>query len=404
MMRMKVFVTDGNQRSTLAVVRALGQSGAEIHVGEAARKSLAGVSRYTASQVEYPQPETDSVVFQHFLLTQLRHGSYDVLLPMSDVTLNLIACMRPQLPIDLAVPIPTTEQIARAHDKRELIRLAGTLGIPVPATLAPDDLGQIENLSRQIQYPAIVKPRFSRFREGGTWRASVVEIVRNRDELLCKYRAMHDVIPLPLIQDRLEGQGVGVFVLLWDGSIKAAFAHRRLREKPPWGGVSVLCESVPLDQKLFEQSVCLLKTIGWQGVAMVEYKIDHRDDVAKLMEVNGRFWGSLQLAIDAGVNFPVLLCQALRYHDSATQLAYKIGVRSRWLLGDLDNLLIRLRRQEENNGTSRWSAIGEFLQSDDATRCDVMRREDSAPAWFELQQWVRSFLRSRPDKAGPDAN
>src|SRR5205085_6819270 len=98
-----------------------------------------------------------------------------------------------------------------------------------------------------------------------------------------------------------------VFALFDRGALVADFAHRRLREKPPAGGASVLSESAPVDPCLREQVVRLLGSIGWHGVAMVEYKHDLRSGATVLMEVNGRFWGSLQLAVDAGVDFPFLL-------------------------------------------------------------------------------------------------
>src|SRR5690606_9876903 len=43
-----------------------------------------------------------------------------------------------------------------------------------------------------------------------------------------------------LVQQRIEGPGTGVFLLRWQGRTLAAFAHRRIREKPPSGGVSVV--------------------------------------------------------------------------------------------------------------------------------------------------------------------
>ena len=68
--------------------------------------------------------------------------------------------------------------------------------------------------------------------------------------------------------------------------------------------MSVYRESVAADPDLVRRSRALLDAFGWCGVAMVEYKLDERTGTPYLMEVNGRFWGSLQLAIDAGVDFP----------------------------------------------------------------------------------------------------
>ena len=157
-------------------------------------------------------------------------------------------------------------------------------------------------------------------------------------------------IPEPLIQEKLNGEGQGVFLFVWDGELKSAFCHRRLREKPPSGGVSVYRESIPLDHNLVDKSFALLQALRWNGVAMVEFKVDARDGVPKLMEVNGRFWGSLQLAVDAGINFPLLLYRLACGEEVPAQFDYKAGVKSRWLLGDLDHLLIRLTHRNTGNG------------------------------------------------------
>src|SRR5678815_1154177 len=92
--------------------------------------------------------------------------------------------------------------------------------------------------------------------------------------------------------------------------IRDRFAHRRIREKPPSGGVSVLSESVAADPETVRKSLALLSALDWNGTAMVEYKQDRVTGQRYLMEINGRFWGSLQLAIDAGVDFPALLVAA----------------------------------------------------------------------------------------------
>ena len=82
------------------------------------------------------------------------------------------------------------------------------------------------------------------------------------------------------------------------------FQHRRIREYPISGGVSTCCESMPLDPKLRDWSVALLKAMNWDGVAMVEFRYDEASGRAVLLEVNGRFWGSLPLAVHAGCDFP----------------------------------------------------------------------------------------------------
>ena len=132
--------------------------------------------------------------------------------------------------------------------------------------------------------------------------------------------------------------------------MRASFAHRRLREKPPSGGVSVYRESIAADPALVERSRRLLEHFGWQGVAMVEYKVDERTGTPMLMEINGRFWGSLQLAVDAGVDFPRLLIECAEGRLPRRRRLYAVGTRLRWWWGDVDQLLLRLRRSSEQLG------------------------------------------------------
>ena len=56
-------------------------------------------------------------------------------------------------------------------------------------------------------------------------------------------------------------------------------------EKPPSGGVSVYRESMVPDPALLSQSLALVKRLGWQGVCMVEYKVESSTGTPYLMEV-----------------------------------------------------------------------------------------------------------------------
>jgi predicted ATP-grasp superfamily ATP-dependent carboligase len=202
-----------------------------------------------------------------------------------------------------------------------------------------------------------------------------------------------------LVQQRIVGPGTGVFLLRWDGLPRARFAHRRLREKPPSGGVSVLSESVSLDGEpdLPERSLALLAAFDWQGVAMVEYKRDARTGVPYLMEINGRFWGSLQLAVDAGVDFPALLLDCVAGRAPAAAPAWAAGRRLRWFWGDVDHLLARLRHDARAlslppRAGGRARALLDFLAGTwrPGQRGETLRLADPRPFLREGAQWLRS--------------
>jgi len=406
---MAVFVTDGEQRSTLAVVRALGRAGISVTVGASFPTSLAGSSRYCAKTVCYPSPWQEGESFQAFIRKECRHGEYRVLLPMTDITTLLAAQARETLNPLVRLPIPSEEKIKLAQDKRHMVLLAQQLGISCPETFMFHDEHGLEDVAQRIRYPVVIKPRFSRFLQNARWISGSVQYAYAPEDLIVKYHNSHAQIPYPLVQEKIDGEGRGIFLLLWDGELKAAFCHRRLREKPPWGGVSVYRESIPLHEELVRKSFALLQAIGWQGVAMVEFKVDSRDGRAKLMEVNPRFWGSLQLAIDAGVNFPLLLYRLVNGENLPAQFNYKVGVKSRWLLGDLDHLLIRLTHSGEPNGlsthtVSRLRACLNFLKLyERGLRYEVLRFDDPGPGWFECKSYVRvalQRLRKHPEGVG----
>ncbi len=396
---MAVFVTDGNQRAALAVVRALGHAGIPVTVGESHRSSLAGVSRFCSRAVCYPAPEAGGNDFMDFLLKELRGRVYRVVLPITDISLFSIASAAKLLPPGLQLPFPDLEHIERAHDKRGVLHLAQQLGIQCPRTLTADQEHNLEEAGKELGFPVVIKPRVSRFLRDGIWASGSVQYAVNQRDLIEKHRIVSSKLPAPLVQERLQGEGRGVFLLIWNGELKAAFCHRRLREKPPSGGVSVYCESLPPDSDLVQKSYKLLKKLEWQGVAMVEYKIDRRDGLPKLMEINGRFWGSLQLAIDSGINFPLILYRLAMGEDFAPQFAYKVGVRSRWLLGDLDHLWIRLTHPRVLNGADvaivpRWKACLEFMKFYGRhTHNEVLRLDDPSPGWYELKEYLRAGVR-----------
>jgi hypothetical protein len=231
----------------------------------------------------------------------------------------------------------------------------------------------------------------------------------------------YDAAAYPLlVQERIEGPGLGGFFLAVDGRVVSSFAHRRLREKPPTGGVSVLRESAPLAPDILQHSYALLRHFEWTGVAMIEFKQDARTGAPYLMEINGRFWGSLQLAIDSGVDFPRLLVDAstgarrreagvsaLRTGEEAqprtepgegAPAPYELGVRSRWLWGDVDHLLWILTaprgyRDRNPDLPGRLRALGRFLLPwTPGQRLEVLRLDDPRPFLRESATWFRSLI------------
>jgi predicted ATP-grasp superfamily ATP-dependent carboligase len=395
---MKVFVTDGNQRPALAVVRSLGRRGASVLVGEEQSASLAASSKYCAGRVTYPSPYQDPDAFDRFLLDFLSREHVDVVVPVTDVTTHSMCANHEAIRQHAALAIPSLEAFEFVSNKAALLEAALRCGVPVPRTHAVDGPAGLRRVIDGVRYPVVVKPTRSKILTANGWLSTTVHYADTESELQRLYRDTPYLTGYPsLIQERIVGPGVGVFVLFDRGQLLTDFGHRRLREKPPAGGVSVLRESVPVAPRLRDYAIRLLGSIGWHGVAMMEYKQDRRTGEFFLMEVNGRFWGSLQLAVDAGLDFPHLLCELALGRRPAAAPAYRVGVKSRWLLGDVDHLFLRLFRSTRAlslppSAPSRLRTVAEFLKfAEPDLHYDILSRDDPRPFAFELRQTVRTL-------------
>jgi predicted ATP-grasp superfamily ATP-dependent carboligase len=163
--------------------------------------------------------------------------------------------------------------------------------------------------------------------------------VRNRPELESEYGRMHAIEPYPIIQEYIEGKGFGFFALYdRQRNLKARFCHKRLREYPARGGPSSCCEAV-FDPELVRRGRRLLESLEWIGLAMVEFKFDEARKEYTVIEVNPRYWGSLPLAVQSGVNFPVLHALSALEHDYEPVLEYRLGVRVRFFDRDVKAIL-----------------------------------------------------------------
>jgi predicted ATP-grasp superfamily ATP-dependent carboligase len=387
---MRVLVTDGDNRAALAVTRALGRRGHHVVVAERRSPALAQVSRYCAGRVTYPDPGADADAFITALVDAVRTHEIDVLLPVADITTALVTEHRERIEAICALPVADADVVARAADKVAIMQTAVRLGVPIPATVYVDRGEDPVERAATLAYPIVVKPRRSRLRTPTGWVACSVGYARTADDLI-RLVAATPAEGFPLIlQERIEGPGLGVFMCYKRGVLAAVFSHRRLREKPPSGGVSVLSESVPVRDDARAYAKRLLDDLGWQGIAMVEFKIDARDDVPRLMEINGRFWGSLQLAVDAGIDFPSILLDTLNDAPPAPVPSYRYGVRNRWLWGDFDSLLLRLFSGRGLPSPDRLSAIREFLRFwGRDLHYENPKWNDLRPWWYETRQWIR---------------
>lgn len=374
---MKIFIADGAERTSLAIARSLGKRGIEVHCGESYAHSTTALSKYCKKSFVYPDPQHNCSAFIASLEEILEAGHYDAVYSSREVTTIPISYHKKRLERFARVPYPAYETLLKTHDKAKTFRAAGDCGVPAPRTWIPESMEELESMTAEIGYPAVVKSR-----QKTSWVRGIPRMLKvtarnyaNDSKQLMSVAA--DILgktgKMPLVQEFIHGEGYGVEVLFNQEEPRALFMHRRLREYPITGGASTLRESVYIEQ-MRDAALNLMKELQWHGVAMVEFKLDRQDNRPKLMEVNGRFWGSLPLSIAAGVDFPYLLHEMTMKGDVEPVMTYRLGVKSRWLIpGDMLWLVAAMKR---DNG--RVKSLREFLETN-GIYDDILSAQDPLP-------------------------
>jgi predicted ATP-grasp superfamily ATP-dependent carboligase len=321
-------------------------------------------------------------------------------LPLTERSCTLCALSRDAwVQAGIIVGCAAVETLRRAFDKRETVRYAEEAGVQVPITIAPGSLREARAAGERVGFPCVIKPRFSHAWTGSGFLTDLgCAYASDAAELEEAVVSRRQGDRWPLVQQFVAGQGKGVFALCDRGRAIAWFAHERLRDVRPSGSGSSVRRSVPLSPRLQAPAERLLAAMQWQGPAMVEFR-EVAGEEPVLMEVNGRFWNSLQLAISAGVDFPALWLAVLLNDPINPPPPYAEGVTVRWLWGDVKRFLYVLAGPPA--GFSQpyptvWQGARDLLGRQSAgSRLEVWQRTDPWPAVGEWVQGARELWRAR---------
>jgi predicted ATP-grasp superfamily ATP-dependent carboligase len=373
-----VFVTDSQMRSSLAVIRSLGKKGLNVTAGEETRFATGSFSKYCKNKVVYPSPKEKNEEFVSYLLDLIRKGNFDVLFPVADACLKPIIDNEKEFSEYTKIALPPKNIFMNGYDKASTIKIALENNIPCPKTYFVTDPVNVYDIGSSLNYPVVIKPTVSSGKRG-------VVICNSPEELFNNCKIVHSNYGELLVQEFIPNGGeFGVYALFNYNSEPRAFTvQRRIRSYPVSGGPSTLRETFKNEtsKKAIVYAFDLLRAMKWVGVAMVEFRIDARDGVPRLMEVNPRFWGSLQLSILGGVDFPYLLYKMIMNGDVEPVLDYKENIKCRWLLpGDILWFL---------SAPNKFKNLPEFL--DTSIPDDIISWNDPGPT-FGFSSAVLRYL------------
>lgn len=320
----KIFIADGRSLAALAIARSLGEKGFEVHCGEEFKHNITFFSRYVKKRIVYSSPEKQPEQFINEMLKLIKKEKYNMIIPIRDGTTLLFSKYKDEFSRYTNLYLADYETIKKLMDKGETVKIAKKCGVPVPKTYFPEEMS-IKEIKKCVEYPVLIRPRIS----SGARGISYVNSPEKFDEA---YHEVKKEYGKPIIQEYVFKKGYRTACTLLDNVSNeiVTFTYERVKEYPLSGGPTVVGISCN-DATVKEHALKLLKNVKWIGVAEVEFIID-TNGVAKLLEVNPRFWMPLNLSIKAGVDFPFLLYKLANNKKIEEITSYKVGVKYRWVL------------------------------------------------------------------------
>lgn len=334
-----VLLLDADAKAAPTIVRALGRSGVRVLVaGPTPGPSPAQRSRYSAARLKHPHAILDPTGLVDWLASTIQERGVDCVLPMTDYTIRVLDRARDRLAGRAVLAMPASGPLAVAFDKARTLRLAGSLGIAAPRTWEPSSVDQVAALADDLPFPVYVKSRESYASSRSRPRFARGRYAHDKASLVALWRELDELSAAPLIQEHVPGHLHKVDAVYQQGRCVDLFCQEVIRTWPISGGYGVMRRSVAPSDAPAEEAKRLMAALAWTGPAEVEFIVDPRDGRARLMEVNGRFWASVEFAHLCGVPIGPDTVRVALGLPTVGPGPYKVGARMRWLEGDLKRL------------------------------------------------------------------
>ncbi len=352
-----VIITDGKYRSSIAVAAALGRAGYGVVVTQTAAESAEPPvfsSKYltathmiegSCKDAEYPER----------LLSVIKKYERPVLFCIGADTLNMVSRHREEFSAVCDFLISEPSVLDSLNDKETVHRRCTELGLSVPRQYNQEP----------TEFPVVIKPHCGE--KFGLKAGDRYKIALDIEDYKAKYTLMQKYDPSPIVQQKVEGDGMGACLLIdSEGRLINAVCHRRIREYPITGGPSSCCISF-YDERMIESAYKLLSSFGFVGMAMVEFKGEY------ILEVNPRVWGS----------YPMTVCCESGYTEDYAAASigdrveydpkkYKTNVKMRFMLNDILSIMSHIKSGHIKEGIK---GIGDIFTAKEALKM----RDDKAP-------------------------
>ncbi len=393
-----IFVLDSEDKTSLAIIRSLGKRNLKITAGAYSKLLPSTLSKYKSHIYKYSNPNNNYFRFLNDLKKGIEKYNISAIFPAIDSTSVILSKYKSDFEeLGVLVGVENWERFIKTYDKRKTFEIAEKVNVPYPKTHSINSEDQIKEISEELSYPVVIKPRSKSYWDklgnlhmikikSINYAFSPVELVKKFQKLLKQNVYLRD--KLPLIQTYINGKIFDTVILAKQGKLIAYFQNKRIRTFPKEGGAFTLAKSIKPNQKMLKYTKALVEELEWTGPAMIEFIKSKDDGEFYLMEINGRYWGSLPLTILSGVNIPWLHYLLLKNKKIGVQKGlYKEDLKLRWLLpGDILWLLDNLR-------SGKFKAILPFLKSFLHSKYAIISLKDPLPTIGALIHMVKLLIK-----------
>lgn len=372
--------TNGQLRKTLAGVRSLGIKEIPSISAEETRMNITGFSKFCTKNLKYPAPDKNPEAFLKWLAQIANRHQVTVFFPMDDAAMDLAVLHQDRLTKSMGMVVPPLFAYQQARDKWQAGALAEKAGLSCPKTVLPQSVEDLEVVAQEIGFPVVVKARNGSGSRG-------IRVANSIEELRFAYESVAATYENPMLQERIPTGPRYDVCLLFDQASKlvAHFAQKEIRHFPVEMGPSTVQQSVQLPE-LVQKCADLMSSIGWRGIAEFEFMYDVEKDRYVFMEINTRFWNSLALAVQCGIDFPYYYYCLARELPVIAPQHYPLGQYCRWLLpGDLLHYLLNPARRNMQPPL--------LPKKETPLQDDILSRTDPMPFFG----FLASVLRYLPD-------
>lgn len=215
-------------------------------------------------------------------------GHYDLVFGGGDDWMAALSAYRPQVPA--AVAHPDFAAVRAGLDKVTLGDVAAQVGLAAPHTEPATE----DNLARWTG-PLVLKSR-------SHWTPGARHVQRIDARLFATPAEATERIELivasggeAVMQRPVHGQLGALIGVFHEGRLRGRVQQTTARLWPSPSGMSSRAQTVPVDAVLCARAEDLLGRIGWRGLVELQF-LTGDDGVPHLIDLNGRFYGSLALA------------------------------------------------------------------------------------------------------------